>query len=1560
MLPRGIKNLTCVYSKLRGVFDKIYQTAIQPSLETKRTVAALNALCAFVDQIALTRDDRIKKSLAPRVWDRIFSFYIRHAQFLPPKSARQLLNSLSLLLHSVPQSHGLLERSDEVAKPLIMVLKDSDDPGKAKWCALALSNFLTKDILSIHVLLDAFPMQPTEPGLTQTLEKLLAILFGWLSKGDFGSTIARVVSVMLDQINQHQGKVSESNHDTPIWANALREAAGAHGNNVAKLKTHLFPTLFKRDPHEFLTFLEHLNVGQLRPKQSDGILGSLSKSSTTDRELLFASLRAGKEIGMLYETEEDELRVQDSIVHLPIQWINRLLTWTDREARLTGLSLLVSSHTATRPFFESGLRLITINLSYIVVDTDANSRSEVCSLIQRLIDRIRAITAVLARQIPKEVANGDLSGCSSAEKILMYHRDFLDWLIGFLLGELRPTASYQRHITALRCLATVSKSGLDEQVDRSNLTKSALGETCWPFHLNVIDSKSCSLLLNLLLDPFDDVRQTSAAILMLYPSILYSQIYRLKLACKQAERKMLLTGRADHADGTAHLYSLLEAQLKPQSNLPGHLDQLERMIDIAEADLPQAVQNYPIHGLLTTIRYILSRSTISNSTHPDLVRRTFFCIKNIWHIVRPILCNDAPEGYLPDKFEENTELTTKTTLSYCWRALKEASILSDVLIASNPTRGYALDIEQRHCLSELCFTQLAELRHRGAFSTVAQTWITCCLNSSLMPLTIGPTVLEIWYERVLSILQNHNTTNTRRSAGLPSLLCGILIGDHSGDLMKRALVDLEKIARAPVDPALLQKGGLSQVHAMNCIKDILKNSKLGEKSEPYIPITFRLAVDALYSSVWAVSNCGLMLFRAVIDRLLGTSDAQFENEAVLQKTLSTDHHPELFKGVLNLLSLSAARQVDQTAETFEGAFPALQLIMRLCIPQEHIISTKKLVKVLMGSRAWHMRDIAACTYSSFISMNDFPQELEMLLRTTSKNQNTIHGSLLAAKHFIHQMKNSRGSSDTGMLVTVFLITNAAATSLYLSNPCPVTKAAYLDLHTECYILGTATIDSESTTETSDRFSKIVETDFFNINVICDELQHKISERREYKSAVSSLLRRPLARALGTKLIRGDMNSSSPSERLLSLLQDLSRCDPNATVAFFEGANSLISQRPSECSAAGLEILVRAAFTMFVGSECHCMIKVEAQRLILQAECGLCSANMPNLNLSTMILNVLHEPNPVMAIGSGSDADLELVLQGLCIEYHIRYSLEHAELYSATARWIDSCCSAVVSDALYSRQAAAISFSRMRLIWRVLPDLRELDGKYLQLCCALYDLLNDDDEDIRFITSQAVSCVIIKHADIYHHLLPPVASSRLLGYMLQRWRLNSEFAGEAFQRSFGISQTSAPDFSRILSLCAQNAAALFAEEKQNLYLDEGREVKAWSRVLLKMSPDSVQSSLKEILAIWVEEALFSCTCDEKSNIKCIIGCSMEPDIFTFGLQIIFGAELLFHWLKLGLRLASRPSSICKNLAKLAMGCQKHGYNVLWRREIERILTDLTIHKFTLLYGTISMVIKDIKL
>lgn len=79
-------------------------------------------------------------------------------------------------------------------------------------------------------------------------------------------------------------------------------------------------------------------------------------------------------------------------------------------------------------------------------------------------------------------------------------------------------------------------------------------------------------------------------------------------------------------------------------------------------------------------------------------------------------------------------------------------------------------------------------------------------------------------------------------------MVGIVIADvNKGNLYQKAMQDLAIEATKPVDESVEQAGGLSQVHAMNCMKDMFRNSKLGERSEAHVPEALGLAANCLSS-----------------------------------------------------------------------------------------------------------------------------------------------------------------------------------------------------------------------------------------------------------------------------------------------------------------------------------------------------------------------------------------------------------------------------------------------------------------------------------------------------------------------------------------------------------------------------------------------------------------------------------------------------------------------------------------------------------------------------------------
>ena len=62
-----------------------------------------------------------------------------------------------------------------------------------------------------------------------------------------------------------------------------------------------------------------------------------------------------------------------------------------------------------------------------------------------------------------------------------------------------------------------------------------------------------------------------------------------------------------------------------------------------------------------------------------------------------------------------------------------------------PSDGHGLSYKDYRKVGDLCFSQLAQLRHRGAFSTVSQTFSACCIAcaGSRDPEVSG--LVQSWY-----------------------------------------------------------------------------------------------------------------------------------------------------------------------------------------------------------------------------------------------------------------------------------------------------------------------------------------------------------------------------------------------------------------------------------------------------------------------------------------------------------------------------------------------------------------------------------------------------------------------------------------------------------------------------------------------------------------------------------------------------------------------------------------------------------------------------------------------
>ena len=104
-------------------------------------------------------------------------------------------------------------------------------------------------------------------------------------------------------------------------------------------------------------------------------------------------------------------------------------------------------------------------------------------------------------------------------------------------------------------------------------------------------------------------------------------------------------------------------------------------------------------------------------------------------------------------------------------------------------------------------------------------------------------------QETLSCIYEKAGALTRRSAGLPSMMIGILISSDNVSF-DAALRQIQNISRQPLEQSAVQVSNhLPQVHALNCLKEICTNTHLGSATEPYLADIIILTSECLESKL---------------------------------------------------------------------------------------------------------------------------------------------------------------------------------------------------------------------------------------------------------------------------------------------------------------------------------------------------------------------------------------------------------------------------------------------------------------------------------------------------------------------------------------------------------------------------------------------------------------------------------------------------------------------------------------------------------------------------------------
>ncbi|OJD11200.1 hypothetical protein AJ78_07986 [Emergomyces pasteurianus Ep9510] len=1330
----------------------------------------------------------------------------------------------------------------------------------------------------------------------------------------------------------------------PLWQGPLRYIALQNIGALETVSDHFFYPLFKAMPSGFWSFIRALPFHDLQLGTCDAI--------TDELIVLFAALQIAKELGLVQEDSSEASTAAYESYIMESRRIGEFLIHPEPAIRVSALSLLITAPSTTKPFSPNTLQVLTKTFPYMHTDSDPQYRGEVFSLIRRLIIRLRgglstcrkmACMADGSQHTNPNITTEDLPGAKH-DNVADAHVQFLQWYVDFLELELLPTMSYQRHISALKILVLLLEAGLDSRIDPAHLSRLGHDQTSWDCSIEIFRPNLLRALGDLLINPFDDVRATALMVLNMFPRTYIQTVpgdgeakdiseekhsnSRLQLAkaLERAERVASRSSRADHADAVARLYKILFDMASCSDSLGNGakwyehkhriveilLTTLEENIYSTDVSFQNAIRETPVHGQISALRYIVSTPEFysfapSRENDPPHWRvyhdRLILLCENIWLGVRGILCIDSPEGQDEDTADELKG--PKDLLSCSWRALRESSMLLHSILL-NPTYApnrpnAGLVKNDFNKMGTLSFRQLSELRHRGAFSAVSQTFTACCQRCAQ---SIDPEIsslLMAWYKDSLNIIDEQASKLTRRSAGLPALVTGIASSQPDGPLFHQIIHDTQSIASLSASAgASMLNIKLPQVHALNCLKDIFTNTKLGPSTEAYV-------------MPWAIRNCGLMLFKALMNRMCrfkagcsaglgGNSGSEPGSRIIFQK------YPGLIDLLVQLLQdpiqkekQEASAQSWELSIKTERVFPALELIgdkVPSLSGKEEIL-LKTLVVDQLQSPVWGIREHSARVYASLLRHEEILATVCQLSLASHKprRQNQIHGTVLCIRYSLQRLWASASGYWLDASGTALSSVQEVCRNLFPHANSPFVRAALVDVLNDV-------IEASIRCGLEDAVVPAINA-LLEQHGLFGILASMVSQAKTATPIPKSSFL--LLRALSISKISLLLVHNSSLEDLLVFMSSISDIDTDTACwllshihySFSSHKRSQVQRvkfyasmiKGTSSQQIQLTITSNLADDLMLLFEKHSLIPDEfdsLQRCIL-------SADIPE--------------NHDVSVRNRDMVNASLRLRG-CLLALKMLSFDAPEISvefrTSLDKWTQSLCFAISDETeISTRHAATVSIKTFALGLKLSKKHSVVKPLMLDIYLTLYGMLNDDDEDIRYLAAQTGSILFSLELDNTNQtipLLPLAASSKLVDILADNFTNTFTLFAEAMGRFLGLpinlSGAKSNDtitltpVSRLLTEFQTENTVLFQEEKQNLFVEDVREVETWAKVLSRLLVVQRNGSFTLQFYSWVADGLSALTeATAEASGDGILGWISNPDVFTLGIRVIRGAKIL---------------------------------------------------------------------
>uniref|UniRef100_A0A8B9C1M9 tRNA (32-2'-O)-methyltransferase regulator THADA n=1 Tax=Anser brachyrhynchus TaxID=132585 RepID=A0A8B9C1M9_9AVES len=387
------------------------------------------------------------------------------------------------------------------------------------------------------------------------------------------------------------------------------------------------------------------------------------------------------------------------------------------------------------------------------------------------------------------------------------------------------------------------------------------------------------------------------------------------------------------------------------------------------------------------------------------------------------------------KERQMCDVTAQMVLVCCWRSMKEVSLLLGTLCkllptqaASEPSHGL-ITVDQVKNIGDYFKHHLLQSRHRGAFELAYAGFMgnLLCINLSFLR-----KMPEQWLSCVLEEIKSCDPSSTlcatRRSAGIPFYIQALLASEpkkSKTDLLKMTMKELLSLA-APLNES---SSVIPQVHALNILRALFRDTRLGENIMPYVADGIQAAILGFMSPVWAVRNSSTLLFSALITRIFGVKREKDENSKKNRMTGREffSRFPSLYPFLLKQLEVVANTSNSEAEELkIHPSLFLLLLILGKLYPSPmdgtySALSMAPFVPFIIRcghSPVYRSREMSGRALVPFVMVNEVPHTVMSLLRglpdCTSPciRQNNIHGTLLQVFHLLQSYLESKQFVDS--------------------------------------------------------------------------------------------------------------------------------------------------------------------------------------------------------------------------------------------------------------------------------------------------------------------------------------------------------------------------------------------------------------------------------------------------------------------------------------------------------------------------------------------------------------------